>query len=112
MSFVVINAITVPGENRAELEKRFANRAGQVSSAEGFESFELLRPANEEAGDKYYVYTRWVSKESFEAWMGSQAFQQGHAQSNKEAASGEPPKRPAGTASSVLQYEVIQREEK
>ncbi len=111
MSYVVINAITVPPDNREELEKRFANRAGQVSSADGFESFELLRPANEEAGDKYYVYTRWASKEAFEGWMSSQAFQQGHAHSAKEAP-GEPPKKPAGTASSVLQYEVIQREEK
>lgn len=113
MSYVVINAITVPDENREELERRFANRAGQVSSADGFESFELLRPANEEAGDKYFVYTRWASKDAFEAWMGSQAFKQGHAQSSAEAKEGAPPpQRPAGTASSVLQYEVIQREEK
>lgn len=113
MSYVVINAITVPPENREEIEKRFANRAGQVSSAEGFEYFEFLRPANEEAGDKYFVYTRWETKEAFEGWMNSQAFQRGHAQSNAEAKEGAPPpQRPAGTASSVLQYEVIQREGK
>jgi heme oxygenase (mycobilin-producing) len=107
MSYVVINAITVPEENRETLEERFANRAGQVSKADGFESFELLRPANEGAGDRYFVYTRWADKASFEAWMSSQAFQQGHKQSNDPG-----DKRPAGTASEVLAYEVIQQESK
>lgn len=39
-----INALTVPAEQREELEKRFAARAGLVESADGFEWFELLRP--------------------------------------------------------------------
>lgn len=108
MSYVVINAITVPQENREELERRFANRAGEVSKAEGFEAFELLRPANEDAGDKYFVYTRWASKDSFESWMSSSAFTRGHAGGSGEG--GERPQRPAGTGSQVLQYEVIQRE--
>ncbi|HYN37186.1 MAG TPA: antibiotic biosynthesis monooxygenase, partial [Actinomycetota bacterium] len=44
MSYVVINAITVPPDRRDAIEERFANRAGEVSKAEGFESFEFLRP--------------------------------------------------------------------
>jgi heme oxygenase (mycobilin-producing) len=107
MSYVVINAITVPKENRETLEERFANRAGQVSKADGFESFELLRPANEGAGDRYFVYTRWADKASFEGWMSSQAFQQGHKGSNDPG-----DRRPAGTGSEVLAYEVIQQESK
>lgn len=107
MSYVVINAITVPAENREVLEERFANRAGQVSDAEGFEAFELLRPANEGAGDRYFVYTRWANKEAFEGWMSSQAFQQGHKGSSDGG-----DQRPAGTGSEVLAYEVIQRESK
>ncbi|HEU4480290.1 MAG TPA: antibiotic biosynthesis monooxygenase [Actinomycetota bacterium] len=107
MSYVVINAITVPSGNREELERRFANRAGEVSKAEGFEAFELLRPANEGAGDRYFVYTRWASKDAFEGWMKSAAFQHGHRQSGEGGS-----ERPAGTGSEVLAYEVIQREEK
>ena len=103
MSYVVINAITVPDENRSEFETRFANRAGEVSKAEGFEAFELLRPANEDAADRYFVYTRWTSKEAFEGWMSSAAFTRGHAQSGE----GRPP---AGTGSQVLAYDVIQQE--
>lgn len=107
MSYVVINAITVPAEGTAEFEKRFANRAGEVSKAPGFEAFELLRPANEGAGDRYFVYTRWASKDDFQAWMESSAFTRGHAHGGGE---GERPKPPVGTGSEVLAYEVIQQE--
>ena len=44
MSVVKINAITVPRERFDEFAQRFAARAGRVSSAAGFEAFELLRP--------------------------------------------------------------------
>ena len=108
MSYVVINAITVPPENREELERRFAARAGQVSSSPGFEYFTLLRPANEGAADKYLVYTRWDSKESFEGWMNSSAFGAGHR--GRAPEDGSQPK-PAGTGSEVWMYEVIQSEE-
>jgi heme-degrading monooxygenase HmoA len=103
MSYVVINAITVPDESRGDFETRFANRAGEVSKAEGFEAFELLRPSNEDAGDTYFVYTRWASKEAFEGWMNSAAFTRGHARSRDGRPS-------AGTSSQVLAYEVIQQE--
>ena len=104
MSYVVINAITVPPGKGEALEERFANRAGEVSMADGFESFELLRPTGGESGDEYFVYTRWASKGAFEAWMNSPAFGRGHAGS-----SGRPS---VGSASRVLAYEVVQREEK
>ncbi|CAM5517324.1 hypothetical protein SANTM175S_07677 [Streptomyces antimycoticus] len=45
MSVVKINVLTVPEEQREVLEKRFAARAGTVENSNGFEWFELLRPA-------------------------------------------------------------------
>ncbi|WUP74706.1 antibiotic biosynthesis monooxygenase [Microbispora hainanensis] len=82
-SVVKINVLTVPEEMRRELEKRFANRAGMVESADGFEWFELLRPV--EGSDRYLVYTRWRSEEDFRRWQESRAFQAGHAQAAAEA---------------------------
>lgn len=35
MSVVVINAVTVPDEDRGQFEARFADRAGKVSAAPG-----------------------------------------------------------------------------
>jgi heme oxygenase (mycobilin-producing) len=109
LSYVVINAITVPDEGRQMFEERFAARAGEVGKSPGFEAFELLRPANEGAADRYFVYTRWSSKSDFEAWMQSKAFQKGHG--GKPTEPGEAPKKPVGTGSEVLEYEVIQREQ-
>ncbi|MEA2499730.1 MAG: hypothetical protein QOH26_2135, partial [Actinomycetota bacterium] len=60
------------------------------------------------AGDKYLVYTRWDSKESFQAWMSSSAFTQGHKGAERKADGSQP--KPAGTASEVWMYEVIQSE--
>ncbi len=83
MSVVKINVLTVPAEQREELERRFSGRAGIVESADGFEWFELLRP--QEGTDQYLVYTRWRSEEDFKRWTESQAFQRGHAQASAEA---------------------------
>ena len=101
MSVVKINVLTVPPERREALEQRFANRAGAVESADGFEWFELLRPV--EGTDSYLVYTRWRSEDDFQAWMASQAFEQGHAQARPEG------QAPAATGSSVWSFEVVQQ---
>ncbi len=57
MSVVKINAITVPRERFGEFERRSATRVGRVSSAPGFEGFELLRPNDER--EVCLVVTRW-----------------------------------------------------
>jgi len=99
MPIVVVNAVTVPEERTEEFEARFAARAGQVSKAEGFEAFELLRPAE---GTRYLVYTRWRTQGDFETWMKSQYFSEGHRQ---HQASG-----PVSTASEVWTFDVLQSE--
>jgi hypothetical protein len=41
------HAITVPETGDEELTRRFAERAGAVDHADGFEGFELLRPTDD-----------------------------------------------------------------
>lgn len=100
MSVVRINAITVPAERADELAARFAARAGEVGKADGFEEFQLLRPAD--GRTTWLVYTRWRDEESFNAWVESRAFTQGHAQ---HSGSG-----PVATGSELWSYRVEQRE--
>jgi len=102
MSYVVINALTVPDGNGQVLEQRFAARAGLVDNAEGFEAFRLLRPAD--GSDRYLVYTQWRSQADFEAWQSSREFGKGHAQAARDRNSD----RPASTAGEVWQFDVIQ----
>ena len=100
VSIVKINAITVPRERFEEFARRFASRAGKVSNAEGFESFELLRPNDDR--EVCLVLTRWRSEEDFQAWMSSADFTAGHAQHREGG--------PVGTASEIWSFDVLERE--
>ena len=76
MTVIRINAITVPESGGEELARRFAERAGAVDNAEGFEGFELLRPTDDRL--TWLVVTRWRDQEAFDAWGASPAFGHGH----------------------------------
>ena len=100
MSVVKINAITVARERFEEFAQRFATRAGRVSSAPGFESFELLRPNDER--EVCLVVTRWRSEDDFQAWVASADFSAGHAQHRSGG--------PIGTASELWSFDVLEME--
>lgn len=95
MSIVRINAITVPGGAGDELLRRFEQRVGEVEHMEGFEGFELLRPAE---GNTWYVYTRWASEEAFMAWVHSPAFARGHAEAAQQ---------PVAHGAELLSFDVV-----
>lgn len=101
MSFVAINVLTVPAGSGETLEQRFASRVGAVESSPGFERFELLRPV--EGTQDYLVYTRWRSREDFDAWTRSQEFARGHAASTQRP-EGAPP---AAVGSTIWAFEVV-----
>ncbi|MGI9015982.1 MAG: antibiotic biosynthesis monooxygenase family protein [Euzebya sp.] len=101
--FVAFNVLTVPEQARETLEQRFANRAGEVEKMAGFRHFELLRPLT--GTDSYLVYTRWETKQHFESWVESMAFQRGHAQGEQSEGEAQPP---AATGSEVWTFEAIQ----
>lgn len=103
MSIVKINAITVPAERADEMAARFAARAGQVEQTEGFEEFQLLRPADDR--ETWLVYTRWRDEDAFQAWASSQSFQQGHAK--PEGANG-----PVARGAELWSFAVEQRAER
>lgn len=117
MSVVKINAISVPEGGGAELEKRFAARAGAVEQQPGFEEFQLLRPTatpGEGGEDRYFVYTRWDSEESFQAWVNSQAFAHGHTGASSGGQGGDHPHgesapKPVSTGAHLLAFEVVQQ---
>lgn len=98
MSVAKINAITVPRDRFEEFEQRFANRAGQVEKAAGFESFQLLRPDDER--DVCLVITTWRSEADFQNWVKSPDFAAGHSQHRERG--------PVGTGSEIWSFEVLQ----
>lgn len=100
MPVVKINAIDVPAERGEEMAARFAARLGAVDSTEGFEEFQLLRPADERT--TWLVYTRWRDEESFQAWVSSSAFTRGHAHPQGDTT-------PVGTHSELWSYTVSEQ---
>lgn len=71
MTFVNITALTFPEGAQTEIERRFAARKKAVDRADGFEGFELLRPEIGES--RYFVVTRWTSREHYERWSQARA---------------------------------------
>lgn len=102
MTVIKINAITVAADSGDELAQRFAARAGAVDGQDGFEGFELLRPADDRT--TWLVVTRWRDDEAFEAWTSSQSFSHGH-RSEQERSGGEAP-APVSVHSELWNYEV------
>jgi heme-degrading monooxygenase HmoA len=111
MTVVKINAITVREGSGDELARRFAKRAGAVDDAEGFEGFELFRP-NDERG-VWLVVTRWRDEASFNAWVSSPAFADGHRSAVERSARSsegdgpgtDPP--PVGAHSELWSYDIV-----
>jgi heme-degrading monooxygenase HmoA len=107
MTVVKINAITVREGSGDELARRFANRAGAVDDADGFEGFELMQP-NDDRGT-WLVITRWRDEESFNAWVSSPAFARGHRGPSERGDGGPDPDAPppVGTHSELWSYVVV-----
>lgn len=77
MVFVAVNSLSVHDGQGEVLEKRFAARAGLVENSPGFLSFELWRPT--QGTDDYLVVTRWEDEDSYNSWLASRQFSEGHA---------------------------------
>lgn len=101
MPVIKINAITVPADAGDELAARFAARAGAVDGQPGFLGFELLQPTD--GRNQWLVVTRWADEESFQAWVNSPAFAQGHAGASRPSAHGG---GPVSVSSELWSYEV------
>jgi heme oxygenase (mycobilin-producing) len=107
MTVVKINAITAREGSGDELARRFAQRAGAVDDADGFEGFELLRPTDDR--DTWLVLTRWRDAAAFDAWVSSPAFAHGHRgpAGGGQAGSGDE-QRPVGAHSELWSYDIVE----
>lgn len=91
---VVNNRLTVPPEYGDHLERAFAGRQGDLGQVPGLVSFDLLK--RPEAGE-YVVTTTWQTREDFDRWRESDAFQRAHSDAN-----------PNSPVTSVIEvYEVV-----
>ncbi len=81
---VVMNRIPVKKEYQEAFEERFRTRAREVDQFPGFIRNMVLRPATED-NPYYVIMTLWESREAFEAWTQSEAFERGHRRARENA---------------------------
>jgi len=80
--FVFISHLTVPEEDREELERHFRDRAGLVDGFPGFLYLQILRP---EAGDSSHAFlTAWEDRDAFRRYMRSRERALSHAREPAE----------------------------
>ena len=71
----MVSSLPVEAVAVDQIVERFAESRGHVQSFPGFAPMEVLRS---EEGDEVLVITRWQSRASFEAWVGSEEFARAH----------------------------------
>jgi heme oxygenase (mycobilin-producing) len=80
--FVFISHLSVPEEDRRELERYFHERSRLVDSFPGFLYLQLLRP---ESGDASHTFlTAWRDREAFRSYMRSEEHAHSHSREPKE----------------------------
>lgn len=103
--YVVMNELYLPNKEAKDMMiKRFGNSAENMKKIKGCLEFLFLNNENEDG--KQIVFTKWKTKEDYEAWVNSEAFRRAHSSSNQE----EKPKEETKESSASNQlhaYEVI-----
>jgi len=80
--FVFISHLSVPEEDRAELERHFRDRSRLVDAFPGFLYLQLLRP---QAGSAAFTFlTAWESRDAFARYMRSEAHAVSHSREPAE----------------------------
>ena len=77
----IFNSLPVKEGAAGRVVERFRESRGNVQGFPGFISMEVLRA---EGADEVLVITRWRDRESFEAWVGSDAFAKAHGRGGSE----------------------------
>ncbi|GAB7389078.1 hypothetical protein BSNK01_29160 [Bacillaceae bacterium] len=94
--YVVMNVLEVPEEGKGKMIELFSKSAENMKKVPGCLEFQFLNSTQE---NKQIVYTKWESKEAFEAWTKSEAFRKAHEERRTSGST--------ATGSKLEIYEVV-----
>ncbi len=95
-----MNELHVPKEGRENVAARFGASAEKMKQVPGCLDFMFLNPSDD---DNYQVvYTKWESKDDYEAWVNSSAFKDAHKKRKENADKGESP----ASGNKLYEYEA------
>lgn len=105
--FIAVNRIAVRDDYRDRFEELFATRAQAIDELPGFKRMSVLRPARED--EPYLVMSEWESESSFQAWLKSPEFLEGHRRGFADVAAAKAKGEEPPMKSDFLTYEVVSR---
>lgn len=76
--FIAMNRFQVRRGYESDFERVWRERDSKLEGTPGFLEFRMLRGAEAEDHTLYSSFTKWASREAFEAWTRSEAFRQAH----------------------------------
>ena len=77
--FIAMNRFRIATGRESDFEELWRNRDSQLDDVPGFQEFHLLRGPTDEEATLFASHSVWVSRDAFEAWTNSEAFQKAHA---------------------------------
>ncbi|MFZ4451818.1 antibiotic biosynthesis monooxygenase family protein [Salibacterium aidingense] len=97
--YVVMNELHVPDEAKETMQERFAKSVDNMKNVAGCVDFMFLE--ENEANGNQVVFTKWESKQHYEDWLHSEAFQKAH--QNRDGSE----KKSSASSSELKAYHVI-----
>jgi heme-degrading monooxygenase HmoA len=82
--FVFLSHLSVPEQDRADLERRFRERSGLVDGFPGFLYLQILRPQSGSGEASHTFLTAWENREAFARYMRSREHAVSHSNEPKE----------------------------
>lgn len=76
--FIAMNRFKVRHGYEEDFERVWRERDSKLGETPGFLEFHMLRGPEGEDHTLYSSFTKWASREAFEAWTRSEAFRAAH----------------------------------
>ncbi len=78
--FIAMNRFKVARGSEEVFEELWRNRDSYLDDVPGFKTFNLLKGPSNDDYTLYSSHSTWASREAFNAWTESEAFQKAHSQ--------------------------------
>ena len=76
--FIAMNRFRIAPGRESDFEEIWRSRESHLEDVPGFQEFHLLRGPEDETRTLYASHSVWNSREAFDAWTNSDAFQRAH----------------------------------
>lgn len=107
VGFVAVNYITCQPSYTERFECLFCSRAKMIDQMPGFLGMQVLRADGQE--EPYLIVSYWAARSSFDAWVGSPEFLEGHKRGFEDIRKAKEAGEDSPMSSRFVTYSVVAR---